>query len=157
LNEALADKLTLVSAPAGFGKTTLLGEWIPHSPRCVAWLSLDPGDNDPIRFWTYTIAALQLLQPSLGQETLTLIKSPQSLTLEPILTTLLNDIAAFSGDLVLVLDDYHTIENPSLHDSLTYVLDHLPPNMHLIITSRSDPPLPLARLRAPPLERNSGC
>jgi LuxR family maltose regulon positive regulatory protein len=148
LNEGLDARLTLISAPAGFGKTTLLSEWIPHSPRCVVWVSLDAGDNDPIRFWTYGIATLQLLQPSLGQAALALLQSPQTPALEPILTNLLNDITAFPDEFILVFDDYHVIENPALHDSLTYVLDHLPRNMHLTLTGRADPALPLARLRA---------
>ncbi|MCK6629718.1 MAG: hypothetical protein L6R45_31650 [Anaerolineae bacterium] len=148
LNKALDDRLTLISAPAGFGKTTLLSEWISHSHHCVAWVSLDAGDNDSIRFWTYGIAALQMLQPDLGQSALTLLQAPQSPALELILTNLLNDITTFPDNFTLVLDDYHVIENPSLHNNLTYLLDHLPPNMHLILTSRADPPLSLARLRA---------
>jgi LuxR family transcriptional regulator, maltose regulon positive regulatory protein len=148
LNEALNDRLTLISAPAGFGKTTLLSEWIPHSPRCVAWVSLDAGDNDPIRFWTYGIAALQMLQPSLGENALILLQAPQPPVLELILANLLNELAAFPDDFALVFDDHHVIENPALHDNVTFLLDHLPPNMHLILTSRTDPPIPLARLRA---------
>jgi LuxR family maltose regulon positive regulatory protein len=171
LNEGLTRPLTLISAPAGFGKTTLLSEWINQtageqgsrgagesllspaplllrSPAQFAWISLDEGDNDPTQFWTYCIAALQKLQPSLGQNTLTWLQSPQPPPFEFILTSLLNEIAACPNDVVLVLDDYHLIETPSLHNNLTFVLDHLPPNLHLILTSRADPPIPLARLRA---------
>jgi LuxR family maltose regulon positive regulatory protein len=140
--------LTLVSAPAGFGKTTLLSEWIPHSEHCVAWLSLDPGDNDPPRFWAYVIAALQTLQPDLGASALALLDLPQTPPIESILTLLLNDVAAFPDRFALALDDYHVIETPTIHSALTFLLDHLPSNMHLMITSRSDPPLPLARWRA---------
>lgn len=119
-----------------------------ESQNRVAWVSLDAGDNDPIRFWTYGIAALQLVQPNLGESALTLLQSPQPPALEPILVNLLNEMAAFPDNFALVLDDYHVIQNPSLHDNLTFLLDHLPSNMHLVITSRADPPFPLARLRA---------
>jgi LuxR family maltose regulon positive regulatory protein len=140
--------LTLISAPAGFGKTTLLSEWIPHSEHCVAWLSLDPSDNDPSRFWAYVIAAVQTLRPDLGANALALLDSPQTPPIESILTLLLNDVAAFPDRFALVLDDYHVVETPAIHTALTFLLDHLPPHMHLMITSRSDPPLPLARWRA---------
>jgi LuxR family maltose regulon positive regulatory protein len=148
LNETLNTRLTLISAPAGFGKTTLLSEWIPHSHRCVAWVSLDASDNDPIRFWIYGIAALQQLQPGLGESVLMFLQAPQPPALDLILASLLNELAAFPDEFALVLDDYHLIENPALHDNLAFLLDHLPPNMHLILTSRTDPALPLARLRA---------
>ena len=138
-------RLTLVSAPAGFGKTTLLSEWIPRSERCVPWLSLDAHDNDPARFWTYVIAALQMLQPALGASALALLDAPQPPPIETILTLLLNDVAVFPDRFVLVLDDYHLVEAPAIHAALTFLIDHLPPQMHLMITSRSDPPLPLAR------------
>ena len=140
-------RLTLISAPAGFGKTTLLSEWIPHSERCVPWLSLDANDNDPARFWSYVIAALQMLQPDLGASALALLEAPQTPPIESILTLLLNDVAAFPDRFVLVLDDYHLVETPAIHAALTFLLDHLPPQMHVMITSRSDPPLPLARWR----------
>jgi LuxR family maltose regulon positive regulatory protein len=147
LDEGLSHKLTLISAPAGFGKTTLLSEWIPHSQWCVAWVSLDEGDNDPTRFWTYFIAGLQQLDPRLGENALALFQSPQPPPLELCLTTLLNEVATFPEPFALVLDDYHVIENSSLHQALTFLLDHQPPQMHLIITTRADPPLPLSRLR----------
>ena len=147
LNVPDGHRLTLISAPAGFGKTTLLSEWIPQSEQCVPWLSLDAGDNDPLRFWTYVIAALQMLQPDLGASALALLESPQSPPLEVVLISLLNDIAAFHDRFVLVLDDYHVVETPAIHTALTFVLDHLPPQMHLMITSRSDPPLPYAHWR----------
>ncbi len=147
LNNGLPGKLTLISAPAGFGKTTLLSEWIPHSPRCVTWVSSDEGDNDPTRFWVYFIGAVQKLQSNLGQNALILLQSPQPPPLELILTTLLNELATFPDDFALVLDDYHVIENPAIHTTTTFLLDHLLPQMHLIITTRADPPLPLSRLR----------
>jgi LuxR family maltose regulon positive regulatory protein len=140
--------LTLIAAPAGFGKTTLLSEWIPHSQHCVSWLSLDGHDNDPTRFWAYVIAAMQGLQPDLGASALVLLESSQPPPIESVLTLLLNDVAAFPDRFVLVLDDYHVVETPAIHTALTFLLDHLPPHMHLMITSRSDPPLPLARWRA---------
>jgi LuxR family transcriptional regulator, maltose regulon positive regulatory protein len=148
LNATNGQRLTLISAPAGFGKTTLVSEWIPHSARCVPWLSLDPNDNDPARFWKYVIAALQMLQPDLGASALALLDGSQAPPIEAILTLLLNDVAAFPDRFVLVLDDYHLVETPDIHAALTFLLDHLPPQMHLMITSRSDPPLPLARWRA---------
>ncbi|NUM77398.1 hypothetical protein HUU40_23815 [candidate division KSB1 bacterium] len=148
LNEGLQRQLTLISAPAGFGKTTLLGEWIPASPRCVTWVSLDKDDNDAVRFWTYVAAALQMLRSDLGKDTRDLLNSPQPPTFETILTSLVNEIAAFPDVFALVLDDYHVIESSPIHDALAFLLEHLPRNMHVIITSRADPALPLARLRA---------
>jgi LuxR family maltose regulon positive regulatory protein len=170
LNEGLSHKLILISAPAGFGKTTVLSEWLhqlkdeggrmkdeerifhPSSfilhPSRVAWLSLDEGDNDPTRFWIYFISALQLLQSNLGQNALNLLQSPQPPSFELILTMLLNELATFPNDFALILDDYHLIENPAIHTATTFLLDHLLPRMHLIITARADPPLPLSRLRA---------
>ena len=148
LDEGLTHKLTLISAPAGFGKTTLLSEWIPHSEWCVTWVSLDEGDNDPTRFWSYFIAGLQQLNPDLGNTALLLFQSPQPPPLESCLTTLMNEIATFPEPFVLVLDDYHAIENSSLHNAITFLLDHLPPQLHLFITTRTDPPLPLSRLRS---------
>jgi len=141
-------KLTLVSAPAGYGKTTLLSEWVAHSQSPVAWVSLDDGDNDPTRFWSYSIAALHALDTRIGDRALSLLRSWQSASLESVLTTLVNEIDAFPDSLTLVLDDYHFIEAQSIHGSLAFLLDHLPPRMHLIMASRTDPPLPLAQLRA---------
>jgi len=144
----LARKLTLISAPAGFGKTTLVSEWIPHSQWCVVWVSLDEGDNDPTRFWCYFIAGLQQLTPKLGQNALSLFQSPQPPPLELCLTTLLNEIATFPEPFAFVLDDYHLIENPALREAVAFLLNHLPSQLHLIITTRADPPLPLSRLRS---------
>ena len=141
--------LTLVSASAGFGKTTLLAEWAASAPTDrVAWLSLDSSDNDPAFFWKYLITALQKIQPQLGDRTLTLLHSPQPPPIESILVTLLNEISTVAEPFALVLDDYHVIENPAIHRAIDFLLSHLPPQLHLIIASRSDPPWPLARLRA---------
>ncbi|MDJ0707777.1 MAG: LuxR C-terminal-related transcriptional regulator [Leptolyngbyaceae cyanobacterium MO_188.B28] len=142
-------KLTLVSAPAGFGKTTLLAEWAAAVPtRPVAWVSLDQSDNDPALFWTYLITALQKIQPSLGERSLSLLQSPQPPSIESVLMTLLNELTAVEEDCVLILDDYHVIETQAIHGGIGFLLGHLPPQMHLIIASRADPPLSLARLRS---------
>jgi LuxR family maltose regulon positive regulatory protein len=141
-------KLTLISAPAGFGKTTLLSEWVTTCPQPVAWLSLDEGDNDPARFLTYLVAALQTIAANIGQGALAVLRSPQPPPVESILTTLLNDIAAVPHNFVLVLDDYHVIDSRPVEHALTFLLEHLPPRMQLVIATREDPDLPLARLRA---------
>jgi len=148
LNAGLEKKLTLIAAPAGFGKTTLLSEWIPKCPRCVTWLFLDEGDNDPTQFWAYFIASLQGLHSDLCSSALALIQSPQPPPIKSILTELINDLTAFSDYFACVLDDYHFIDSQDIHDALSFLIDHLPANMHLVITTREDPPLPLARLRA---------
>jgi LuxR family transcriptional regulator, maltose regulon positive regulatory protein len=142
--------LTLVSAPAGFGKTTVLTEWLTDARadgRSVAWLSLDARDNDPALFWAYLVAALQTATPDVGTGTLALLSSPSS-SAEPALATLLNDLAVVPGEVVLVLDDYHVVDAHDVHNGMAFLLDHLLPRMHLVIASRADPPLPLARLRA---------
>jgi LuxR family maltose regulon positive regulatory protein len=148
LNEGLHHKLTLISASAGFGKTTLVSEWIADCERPVAWLSLDGGDNDPTRFLTYLVAALQTIAANIGAGALAVLQSPQPLPAESILTTLLNDIAAISDSFILVLDDYHVIDSQPVEQALVFLVEHLPPQMHLVITTREDPHLPLARLRA---------
>jgi LuxR family transcriptional regulator, maltose regulon positive regulatory protein len=153
LDRGGASKLMLVSAPAGFGKTTLLAEWLAAGPtaptiqQSAAWLSLDQGDNDPASFWTYVIAALQTVAPGVGASALTLLQEPQPLPITTVLTTLLNDLGAIGSDLVLVLDDYHVIDARDVQDGMEFLLDHLPPQLHLVIASRADPALPLARLR----------
>jgi len=154
LNVGLHRRLTLISAPAGFGKTTLLSEWIHtvgahrDAPLHVAWLSLDEGDNDPARFWVYFIAALQTIHESIGESVLAALQSTQPLPIETLLTGLINEIAEIPDSFAFALDDYHVIEAQPVHSALTFLLDHLPPQMHLVIATRADPPLPLARLRA---------
>ena len=151
LDQASASKLTLVSAPAGFGKTTLLAGWLDAAPgdeRLAAWLSLDPGDNDPAVFWTYVVAALRRVAPHVGESALALLQAPQPPPVETLLTGLLNDLAAIERDVVLVLDDYHVLDARDVHDGMAFLLDHLPPRLHVVITTRADPSLPLARMRA---------
>jgi len=148
LNEGTKGKLTLVSAPAGFGKTTLLGEWSLQGGLPIAWVSLDEGDNDPGRFLAYLVAALGGLWTGVGEDVLEPLHSPQPPPIESVLTALVNEIAAIPEDFALVLDDYHAIEARPVHDAVTFLLEHLPPRMHLIMVSRTDPPLPLPRLLA---------
>jgi len=148
LNAGLHRKLTLISAPAGFGKTTLLSEWVAGCGRPVAWVSLDDGDNDPVRFFTYLVAALQTLDPNLGQAARGLLGSPQPPPLEALVATLINNIATTSTPLVLVLDDYHTIVELTIHEALGLLLERQPPQMHVVLMTRQDPLLPLSRLRA---------
>ncbi|HEV7664694.1 MAG TPA: helix-turn-helix transcriptional regulator, partial [Chloroflexota bacterium] len=143
--------MTLVSAPAGFGKTTLLAEWLGAADADVplgAWLSLDHSDNHPPSFWTYVIAALQTVAPGVGARALSLLESPQPAMIESVLASVLNELNGMSTDVVLVLDDYHVIDAHDIHTGMVFLLDHLPPQLHLVIGSRADPPLPLARLRA---------
>jgi LuxR family transcriptional regulator, maltose regulon positive regulatory protein len=151
LNEGLHRKLTLIAAPAGCGKTTLVSAWVAGlqvSDRQVAWLSLDEGDSDPTRFLTYLVAALRTVVPNIGEGVLVALQSPQPTSTEAILTALLNEINTIQDDFVLVLDDYHVIDARPVDDALTFLLEHLPPQMHLVIATREDPQLPLARLRA---------
>jgi LuxR family maltose regulon positive regulatory protein len=145
--------LTLVSAPAGFGKTTLLTEWLaewlaaaPAEGRSAAWLSLDARDNDPALFWRYLVAALAAAAPGVGSNALGLLQTPQPAT-EAVLATLLNDLNAVANDVVLVLDDFHVIEAPDVQTGMAFLLENLPPRIHLVIVARADPSLPLARLR----------
>ena len=150
LDEGLSagHRLTLVSAPAGFGKTTLVGEWVAGCGRPVAWLSLDEGDSDPSRFLTYLIAALQTVAPGIGEGVLTVLQSPQPPPLEATLTALLNDVTTIPNPVVLILDDYHILDAKPVDDALAFLVEHLPPQVHLVIATREDPALALARLRA---------
>ena len=148
LNEGLHRKLTLIAAPAGFGKTTLVSAWVESIERPTAWLSLDEGENDPVRFLAYLVAALQTVAVTLGDLVLDMLQSSQPPPPEAILTVLLNEIAMFPGQFVLVLDDYHVLDTKPIDHALTYLVEHLPPQMHLVIATREDPLLPLARLRA---------
>lgn len=157
LDGALERKLALLSAPAGFGKTTLVSQWIATQRAvAVAWVALDAGDNDPVRFWRYVITACQMLQADLGAAPLAQLLSPPASwhpssgqpSLNLALTTFLNELTALPGESVLVLEDYHVITAPQIHETLSHFIEHLPPMLHLILISRTDPPLPLARLRA---------
>jgi LuxR family transcriptional regulator, maltose regulon positive regulatory protein len=147
LNEGMSGKLSLISAPAGFGKTTLVSEWIASCCRPVAWLSLDEGDNDPTRFLTYLVTALQTIAANIGKGVLAILQSPQPPPIESILTALLNEITTIPDNFVFVLDDYHVIDSKPIDNVLTFLLEHMPPQIHLVIATREDPPLPLARLR----------
>ncbi len=151
LDRGTESKLTLVSAPPGFGKTTVLAEWLAAraaEQQPVAWLSLDSSDNNPATFWTYVVSAMQAVQPNIGRAALAMLQAPQPPATETILGILLNEAAALSSPLVLILDDYHVIEIVAIHDGLAFLLDHLPDQLRLVIASRADPPVPLARLRA---------
>jgi LuxR family maltose regulon positive regulatory protein len=140
--------LTVLSAPAGFGKTTLLSEWATGLSDRAAWLSLDKEDNDQARFWTYLVAALQTVHAGLGQDALQLLQAPQQPATQAILTSLLNQVTALPQRVILVLDDYHLISDPAIHEGIAFLLEHLPPQMHVVISTRADPPLPVHRLRA---------
>jgi LuxR family transcriptional regulator, maltose regulon positive regulatory protein len=154
LSEGIQGKLTLLCAPAGFGKTSLLSEWYArHATQATdvdasAWVSLDSSDNDPVRFWSYVLAALERAYPGIGDTLFGLLQSPEPPAMQLILTMLINALLTYPGRILLILDDYHVITTPSIHEGLTFLLDHLPPQLHVILASRSDPPLPLSRLRS---------
>src|SRR5450755_2046317 len=148
LNEGLHRNLTLIAAPAGFGKTTLVSAWVEGIERPTAWLSLDEGENDPAQFLAYLVAALQPIAANIGEGVLDMLQSSLPLPTEAILTALLNEITTLPDNFVLVLDDYHVIDAKPVDIALTYLVEHLPPQMHLVIATREDPQLPLARLRA---------
>ena len=150
LDQGTQGKLTLVSAPAGFGKTTLLAEWLAAraaGERAAAWVSLDQRDTDPALFWAYFVTALQAVHDGVGGSTLSLLQSPQPPPLEALLGILLNEISTIAQSFVLVLDDYHLIDAQPVHEGIAFLLGHLPPQMHLVIAGRADPPVPLSRLR----------
>jgi LuxR family maltose regulon positive regulatory protein len=157
-DQGFGRKLTLISAPAGYGKTTLVSEWVDQMRldsakenqdlHRIAWLSLDEGDSDPARFLTYFISALNQGEAPLGEDALGMLQSPQPLRTEAILTSLINEIVAAPDSILLVLDDYHSIGSSPVDESLTFLLERLPLNMHLVIATRQDPLLPLSRLRA---------
>ena len=147
LDAGIHRKLTLVSAPAGFGKTTLISEWVHHCGCSVAWLTVDKNDNEPVKFLTYLIAALQHIDPGIGvniQAALTETPSPQ---LDILLTRLVNEIENLPKKHIIVLDDYHMIENESIHDILNFFVEYLPQKSHLVVVGRNDPPLPISRMR----------
>lgn len=149
---ASSAKLILVSGPPGSGKTTLLSEWGAHQRGPVAWLTLDEGDNDPIRFWSSVIASLQTVYPNVGLHAAAVLRTQQAVDMptESVLASLLNDLGVLPGEptLTLVIDDYHLVQNPAIDDALSFFIDHLPPPLRLLLSSRTDPNLPLARLRA---------
>jgi LuxR family transcriptional regulator, maltose regulon positive regulatory protein len=147
LQGVLNNRFTLVSAPAGFGKTTLLSQWIQDSHVPTSWLSVEDAENDPVRFWDYFIGALQKISPSTGEKALSLLHSSPPIPIESTLNVLINDIITIPGDFVLVLDDYYLIHSEAVHHGLTYFIEHIPFAMHLVIVTRVDPPLPLARFR----------
>ncbi len=154
LQRITTSKLALVSAPAGFGKTTLLAEWVatqaaaPTEDARMAWLSLDARDNDPALFWPYLVAALQTVAPGIGDSALALLQQARPAPIEVVLTELLNDVDTLQNDVIFVLDDYHVIDGQEVQAAMAFLLDHLPSRLHLVIGSRADPALPLARLRA---------
>ena len=149
LDEGLASRLILISAPAGYGKTTLAAGWLAQLDGVGgAWLSLDEQDNDPVRFLTYFIAAGQAAVSGFGQSSRAMMMAPQPPAQEAILTSLVNEIARLERPLIMTLDDYHVINTPAIHEVLSFMLDFAPPQLHLLLTTRADPPLALARLRA---------
>jgi LuxR family maltose regulon positive regulatory protein len=149
LDKGLGRKLTLISAPAGFGKTTLLVDWVHKHKIPAAWFSVDKGDNDPLQFLTYVILGLQTLKEDIGKASLTMLQSPQPPPVETILINLINDAIDFRTDFVLIQDDYHLVDAQPVHDMISFLLENLPEQMHILIATRSDPPLPLlARLRS---------
>ena len=148
LDQGMAREVVLVCTPAGFGKTTLLAGWAADARWPVAWLSLDPEDNDPARFWRYVVAALDRVAGGTSEHMLPLLSPPSVMSSRIVVTALVNQLQVAPEELTLVLDDYHLIDTGSIHDDMAFLLGHLPPQLHVAITSRSDPPLPLARLRA---------
>src|SRR5215813_12469592 len=150
LAEGVGRGVTVVCTPAGFGKTTMLGDWARRSRQRVAWLSLDAGDNDPARFWRYVAAALARARPGIDAPVVALLRGPHEPLLEAVATVVVNELTSVpgEGEVVLVLDDYHLVEAPRVHESVAFLLDRLPPGLRLVLSSRADPPLPLARLRA---------
>lgn len=147
LNTGIHRKVSLISAPAGFGKTTLLSEWIFQSHLPVAWISLDKGDNDPGYFIRYIIAALRKVEPKVGETTLALLQSPLPPPFEAIIVNLIQEIEYISGDFVLALDDYHAIDTVQTHQLVAFLIERMPPQMHFVVATRADPGLPLARWR----------
>jgi LuxR family maltose regulon positive regulatory protein len=140
--------LTLVSGPPGYGKTTLLSLWAANHKGSVAWLTLDEGDNDPARFFHHLLASIQTVEPQIGSGITLGIERAKPIPIESILAPVLNELASYGLELSLVLDDYHVIEAPSVHTALIYLLEHAPPNLHLVIATRADPPLPLALMHS---------
>ncbi len=148
LDDGLTRKLTLITAPTGFGKTTLISMWIASRDRPSAWVTLDENDNDPVRFWTYICSALRTLDSSLGKSTLSTLAGPQLPSAQALLSPLINDLTRLKKHSVLVLDDYHVIVSDEINTALSFLIQHLPETLHLILLSRSEPPLPIGILRA---------
>ena len=150
LAEGVGRGLTVVATPPGFGKTTMLGDWARRSRRSAAWLSLDAGDNDPARFWRYVAAALERVRPGIDAPVVALLRGAQRPPLEAVATAVINELTSVpgEGEVALILDDYHLVEAPSVHQSVRFLLDRLPAGLRMVLSSRADPPLPLARLRA---------
>ncbi len=147
LQAGLGGKLTVISAPAGFGKTTLVSEWLATTDRTIAWLSLDKEDSHTHRFLSYLLAAVKSAAPALGNGTAGLLQSGMNPSMEVFMGTLLNELVQLTDPLLLVLDDYHLIDEPAINQGLSFLIDHLPPQLHLVIATREDPSLPLSRLR----------
>ena len=148
LDDGFTQPLSLITAPAGFGKTTLIADWLSQRNLPAAWVSLDAGDDDPARFWSYVIAALEILQPGVGERALALLNSPETHTAQVILTALINAVAASPMEFGLILDDYHVIDNPQIHAALAFLITHAPSQIHVVLSTRADPPLPMASWRA---------
>lgn len=147
LEAARGGHLTLVRAPAGSGKTMLITEWAQAASYPVLWVNLDESDNDPARFWQYVVRLLDVAYPQTFDAVLTLVQSTRGALPEDVLRLLVDDLAGMRSDMAIVLDDYHLITNLAVHDSVAYLVDRTPPGVHLVISSRSEPPLPLNRLR----------
>jgi LuxR family maltose regulon positive regulatory protein len=152
LDHGVRSRLTLLAAPAGFGKTTLLATWLgaaqPADARSIAWLSLDRDDDEPVRFWTAVLAALAVVGQGFGSGEAAVLRGPQPVALRAVLASLLNDLATIDREVLLVLDDFHAIESLEIRESMAFLIDNLPPRTHVVIATRVDPALPLARLRA---------
>ncbi len=148
LDQSMLSKLSLLSAPTGFGKTTLVVQWLATRREPTAWLALDPADNDPVRFWTYVITACRAFDPALGKPALSALRTSQALSDEVLVTSFINELAALPATCVLVLEDYHVITSAQIHAGMAFLLDHLPGALHLVLLTRTEPPLGLARLRA---------
>jgi len=148
LERGLNQRLSLVVAPAGFGKTTLLSTWFEQTTHAKAWLTLDPRDNDPLRFLGYLVAALQTVEPAIGQSVQQALQAAQPAASENLLISLINELHQIRQPIILVLDDYHVIEHQAVDDMLNFLLEHQPTKLHLVLATREDPQLPLARLRA---------
>ena len=150
LDQATGKNLILLSAPAGFGKTTLLSEWLAPSAQGghrTVWISLDRNDNDPALFWAYFFAGIGKIQPQIGARGLDRVRSSQQPPIDSILTTFINDLSAIDDNITVILDDFHTLDNPEIQRAIAFLIDHLPHQMRIVIASRSDPPLPLTRYR----------